>query len=328
MKLPLKKKQHRTPQGFTVPFRLPLTSEMAAFKKKPFKRYRRRYRRKGKWRQQKLAVGTVQKIAREIAKKEDKKNMEKFVHVTYIAVAGYVSQWAQSHVASLPASTSWFQLGGAGAMLSKLCSGIGGHIGASNLPALDAAEQGQVQLRIHGIESFGIVQNNSALPVRCEIRIVYVPNTNVYTDDANDYLVPRLTMFAKSGKGLGALLRQGYDRKSLAVFDTTSNPVKYQTYARKVIYLPAATMTGTITQGGSIDPILINALPVRRRFKLSKYFKNPKKAFCRANHDELSNGNYFLVAWTDAPLGTTTVSFLSTQNVQYSLKGAMRDDTS
>lgn len=256
--------------------------------------------------------------------------MEKYVHVSYIATAGYEANWPNSHVASLPASTSWFQLGGAGAMLSKLCSGIGGHIQAANMSVLDAEEQGQVQLRIHGIESFGVVQNNSPLPVRCEIRIVYVPNTNVYTDDANDYLVPRLTMFAKSGQGVGGLLRQGYDRKSLAVFDATSNPVKFKTLARKVIYLPSATMTGTITNtnDGSIDPVLLNVPPIRKRFKLSKYFKHPKKAFCRANHDELSNGNYFLVAWTDGPLSTTTISFLSTQNIQYSLKGPMRDDTS
>lgn len=254
--------------------------------------------------------------------------MEKYVHVSYITAPGFESNWAPSHVASLPAATSWFQLGGAGAMLSKMVSSIGGHIQAANMPVLDAAEQGQVQIRIHGIECFGIVQNNSANPVRCEIRFVYVPNTNVYTDDANDYLVPRLTMFAKSGNGVGGLLRQGYDRKSLAVFDATSNPVKYQVLARKVMFLPAATMTGTITQGGSIDPILFNIPPVRKRFKLAKYFKTPKTAFCRSNHDELSNGNYFLVAWTDAPLSTTTISILATQNVQYSLKGALRDDTS
>lgn len=299
---------------------------MAIRKRKRFRR--KRHGRKGKWRQQLLAVGTVQKIAREIAKKEDKKNMEKYVHCTYICQAGFQPNWIASHVASLPSATSWFSLGGAGAMLSKICSTIGGHIQASNLSVLDAAEQSQVQLRIHGIEAFGIVQNNASYPVRTEIRLVYVPNTNVYTDDANDYLVPRLTMFAKSGHGVGALLRQGYDRKSLAVFDTTSNPVKFQTLARKVLFLPSATMTGTLTTQGTIEPILMQTPVARKRFKLAKYFKRPRTAFCRGNHDELSNGNYFLVAWTDAATGTATVSFLSTQNIQYSLKGAMRDDTS
>lgn len=307
------------------------------FRRKYKRKGRARYRRKKrKWRQQKLAVGTVQKIARSIAKQEDKKNMHKYVHVTYVKPEAL--NWAAGYLAHLPPTSLWSQLGGGASFEFSNISTIGGHIQDANMAVLDAAEQGQVQLRIHGCETFGIIKNNSVHPVRVEVRLVYIPNTNIYTDDLNDYLTPRSSMFFKSGKGNGVLLRQGYDRKSLAAFSATGIPVKYQTLARKVMFLPSATVTGTLTTPADplhdppldqlVQTIVQQTPTVYKRFSLKKYFKHPRRAYARANNDPLTNGNYFLVYWTDAPLVTDTVSLLMTSNIQYSLKSVMKDDTS
>lgn len=300
-----------------------------AFRKR-FRNRKRQYRRKkGKWRQQKLAVGTVQRIAKDIAQREDKKNLVKYVHPTYVKSSTLT--WASANYQqNVPDPQYWQTI--TGGLLTDTAfqnhyvelSAIGGNINAANMTNLDGAERGKVEVRVHGMQVFGIVKNSASHPTRFEARLIYIPNANIYTNDANDYIRPRITMFWQ--KGVGGLIRQGYDRRSLAALTATGIPVKFQELARKVIHLPAASVSGSVTVNSVISPIVMTTPPVRKRFTLAKYFKQPRRAFMRSNQSELSNGSYYLVYWCDLPSTANTMNVLAVCNFQYSLKAPMHDD--
>lgn len=224
----------------------------------------------------------------------------------------------------IPASTQWALVSG-GALSWRLLSDIGGKLTDADMVPINA-NSGELELRVHGIQSYCIAKNNSFTPVRLEVRLIYIPNLNAYTTGAVDYLVPRATMFFKSGTGCGNLIYRGYNKRELAASDATGIPVKYQTLDKKVIYLPAATFTGTQNVGGTLQQLLFNAPVVYKRFNLKHYYKGMgKKGFCRSltSQKQLSDGNYFLVYWSDAPALTETVSFLSSNNMQFSIKQNM-----
>lgn len=290
-------------------------------KKKNYKN-KRKYN-KSQYRQQKLAVATVKKIAKTIARREDKKNMMKYVHVSTTQAAG--TTWIDKR--AIPALTTFKTISGnaqdANDNLSyDLVSAIGGTIAVENQVQLVSSERDEVELRIHGIQTFGIVKNNANRPARIECRLIYIPNVNQYTVASIDYLTPRMTMFFKSGHGAGNLIRQGYNRRVLAAADGTGIPIKFQTLDRKVVYLPAATAVGTLTNGSAVEQLIYNTPAVFKRVTLSKYFKKFRKAFCRGTNVQLSDGNYFFVYWSDLP-DTLTYSILATTNIQYSLKAPM-----
>lgn len=291
-----------------------------------FYKIKRRYnnRRKRKWRQQKLAVGTVQKIARQIAVAEDKKQKQKYVHVEDIMAPGFT----MTDPVKIPVNTQWLQQSGGGAIGYRLLSSLGGTLTDSTMLNNTAAEKGELELRLHGFQSYCIAKNNSHIPCRFEVRLIFIPNVNTFTSGAVDYLVPRASMFFNSGNGCGNLIYRGYNRRGLAASDATGLPVKYKNLDRKVIYLPAATMSGTQTvTGGGLQTILLNMPRVRKRFKLTHYYKGMgRKCFCRAGTGSsklLTDGNFYLVYWHDLPSVTDTVSFLSTNNIQYSIKQNM-----
>lgn len=299
---------------------------MPNYNKKKYKSKRSKYRKnRSQYRQQKLAVATVKKIASTIAKREDKKNMVKYCHVSTTQAAG--TSWIDKR--AIPVLTTWKTISGSAQdanddLSYDLVSAIGGTIAAENQVSLLAAEREEVQLRIHGIQTFGIIKNNANRPARIECRLIYIPNVNQYTIASIDYLTPRMTMFYKSGTGAGNLLRQGYNRRVLAAADGTGIPIRFQTLARKVVYLPSAVATGTVTQSdpSGVNQIIMNAPAVFKRITLAKYFKTPRKAFCRGTNIQLSDGNYFFVYWSDLP-GSFTYSILATTNIQYSLKAPM-----
>lgn len=291
------------------------------YTKKPYKRYNKK---RAKWRQQKLAVGTVQKIAREIARKEDSKNIHKYCHVAQVKAPGYI--WSDPRY--LPATINWETVAGNdqnNQIKYKLISGLGGNQEFANMTQQDQAERGQVELRLHGVQCYGIVKNNSPSPMRVEIRLVFVPNLNQFTDDAVDYLTPRISHMFRSGKGGGNLLNQGYNRKNLGSASATGVPINIQILAKKVLFLPPASVNGTVLQNQQLNPITLLTPVVYKRFSLFKYFKNARKAYARASAPELSNGNYYLVYWSDAST-TGTFSILATTNLQYSLRSPMKPD--
>lgn len=287
----------------------------------------RRQRKKRKWRQQKLAIGTVQKIAKQIAKREDQKQLKKYVHVSYIKNANY--DWHRYPMA-LPVVTNWQLSTGGGALYNKIISNVGGFIQDANMTQQDAAERGQVELRVHGMQAFGILTNNSIYPCRVEVRLIFIPNANAYTTTPNAYLTPRITMLSKSGHGVNGLTYRGYDKRSLSALDATGVPIKYQELGRRVVYLPARNYIGTYGVPGNpptTQPINISSPLVYKRWSISKYFKTPRKAHCRSGEDDLSDGNYYIIYWSDGATNQQTFSHLATANFQYSLKSVMNDDT-
>lgn len=299
-----------------------------------FKKYKKsrkpRRRTRAKWRQQKLAVGTVQKIARDIAKSEDKKNLKKYVHVTYVKADAFTWGGA-AYKRALPSLSNWRTHTGSEqdlAMPYQILTNVADNVITPEMKLLDANEQAEVELAIHGVQTYGIVCNNSLRPMRFEARLLWIPNLNKYTQASIDYLIPRFTQMFKSGKGTGNLLFQGYDRRSLATLTATGIPVQFRVLARKVMFLPAASWTGTLT--GTTPPGTFDAeCPIIfKRFTLQKYFKNPLKGFVRSDigpNDIMSNGNIVLVYWSDLP-GSSSFNILATSNLQYSVKSNMNSD--
>lgn len=299
---------------------------MPGFRKRSGYRKRKGGKRR-KWRQQKLAVGTVQRIARDIAKREDKKLLVKYVHSTLHKDAA--STWV--NLRSLPPLTTWESIPAANqdtALPYKIVSAVGGNVRAARMTNQSANDKERCAIRIHGIETFGVVYNESSSPMRLEVRLIFVPNLNQYTTDAIDYLRPRITMFHDTGAG--NLLRSGYNRKAISAYTATGHPIKFQTLARKVIWCPAASSAGTITPtgGGAGEVVTFMRPAVYKRFKLAKYFKSARTGYCNESDDELANGNYYLVYWNDLPgAGTGNImKFLACSNLQYSMKGPLKPD--
>lgn len=301
-------------------------------RRKVFRKVRRRRRRKAKWRQQKLAVGTVQKIARDIAKAEDKKNLKKYVHCSYVTAAGFQSTWpTAAYKRALPSLSNWASHTGSSQDLAipyQILTRIADNVITPEMKNLDQGEQAQTEVAIHGVQTYGVVCNNSLRPMRFEARLLWIPNLNKYTQAQIDYLLPRFTQFFKSGKGTGNLLFQGYARRGLGALDASGIPTSFRVLARKVLYVPAASWTGTLT--GTQNPGTFDAeMPiVFKRFSMAKYFKKALKGYCRADaapNDVMSNGNIVLVYWSDLP-GSSSFNVLITSNVQYSVKANMNDD--
>lgn len=266
-------------------------------------------------------MGTVQRIAREIAKKEDKKNIRKYVHVQQVRAANF-PLWHQ-RPSILPLPTNWLNCTGADCKF-QLLSNFGGNIQDTSQTVLDGAEQGKVEVAINGMQCRGVVMNNSLYPVRVELRLIYLPNLNSYTEAApNTYLEPRFTMFHKTGQGVNGITYAGYNRRALAASDATGVPVTFTSLARKVIFLPAHQFTGTY----NTQPILLAKPIVYKRFSLAKYFKVAKKGYTRVDQDMLSNGNYYLVWWSDGATAQQTYNIIVSCNLQYSIKAPMLDDT-
>lgn len=288
-----------------------------------------RYKKRRRKRSSKLAdkrINTLfEKRAKEIAVKEVRKSLVKYVHVSQIKDSAY--NWTSTR--SLPLLDSWEHWDGTAQDTNfpyKVISDIGGNVEFANMVNLDAAGQQQCEVRIHGIQVYGVVANVSTLPTRMEVRLVYIPNVNTYTQGSVDYLVPRATMLYKSGAGVGNLLRRGYDRRSLTTVEATGLPFQFTTLARKVFHLKPTVIDGFQEVAGTEQDIQIQLPADYRRFSMSKYFKNPKKAFIRGTSGMLTNGNYYLCYWSDSPLTSASFAILATTNLQYSMKAPMGDD--
>lgn len=208
----------------------------------------------------------------------------------------------------------------------KHLSPLGGLAQFSNLADLSAQNQQMAEIRVYGLQCYGALFNASSQPVRVEIRLIYTPNLNAFTDDAVDYLTPRFPQFFKSGKGVGNLLYQGYDRRSLGASDATGVPVKFKTLARKVVYLKSPIEVGTITQGTTTQTVVMSRPDHYTRFSLSHYFKNAKKHFIRGSQTYISDGNYHVVMWNSLSSTANSVKMLATTNLQWSLKAPMNAD--
>lgn len=288
-------------------------------------RRKRRGARYSKLRDKKINT-LFERRAKEIAQKEDRKNIRKYIFPQQVSRTGY--NWNDR--LALPAPADWYelegeQLGVAGKGLAyHILSGVGGYLEDNTASQEDGTAKGMLELRFQGVECFGIVKNNSTVPVRIDARIVWIPNVNQFTDDSVDYLLPRDTMFIKTGTG--NLLNQGYNRRNLATLTATGVPVKHTTVARKVMFLPAGLVTGELTAPGPVvSSVEVFPQPVYKRFTLRKRFKGMgKKMYCRTSDVLCSNGNFYFVIWSDLK-SPATISFLMASNIQLSVKQLMKD---
>lgn len=265
---------------------------------------RKRNNKKAKWRQQKLAIGTVQKIARQIAKQEDRKNTKFYYSNVFHAVDGY--NW--DSVTEIVPSESYRPIQN-GALESQVLSDISnllmdGNLNDQNLPNLSF----DMTVGVSAIQCRLSFRNPNIDDVRICAQIVYISNLNDQTDDAVDFIRPDVFMLYK--KGGGGLLYDGIAKKGIRNKSTGAASVRdYQIIARKVI-----TVKGTYNSGIQEEdtPNVFKDVPGvnRRNITLTKYFKRERKHNCKkyltgAVNRLFTDGNYFLIIHSDLSLSDT-----------------------
>lgn len=276
----------------------------------------------------------IEKRMSEIAKKEDRKAIVKYVHWTPFAVPTLTWTDAQT----LPITSTWKQIVG-GQIYTECLSDFSGHIRFPQLEQQDNAERQTAEIRIHGLESRFKARNISDEPVRLEVRLVYVPNLNQNTTAGTDRLNPdRIEQYFRSHSGAGSMRYFGCNRLSTFSQSTGDIPTTIHTLDRKVMYLPSSGISGTQTQqfgdgsGSAVSSILMTEPVKYKRFSLSKWFKRPRKNFTGSpvgatDGDYLRLGNYFLVVWSDCTAdGNAKLQVLGSNNLQYSLKRPVFQD--
>ena len=289
--------------------------------------YKKKYSKKGKWRQQKLAIGTVQKIARQIAKSEDKKNIKYYINNVFHAADSF--NW--DSVTEICPSESYRPIIN-GALESQIMSDVSGLLfdnipNYSNVgPFPDTTFQQSLTIGVNAIQARLSIRNPNIDDVRVEAQIVFISNLNDQTDDAVDFLRPDVFMLYK--KGGGNLLYDGLAKKGIRNKATGASSVRdYQIIARKVV-----TIKGTYFSGKTIEDqgncIYIQGVN-RRNITLTKYFKRERKHNCKyatgAVPRMLTDGNYYLIIFSDLALddnGQRHIEYCGASSMKIRMAGA------
>ena len=238
--------------------------------------YRKRTNKRAKWRQQKLSVGTVAKIAKKIAKRLDKRTTKYYINNLPFARDGFT--W-DSITECVPESA--YRPIANGAMESQILSQIGGNILA---PEMDAPALTQsMTIAVSGIQARLQLQNDNNNSVKCTCAIYYVPNLNAHTDDAVDFLRPDVFMLYK--RGSGNLLYDGFAKQIIRNKASGNSTVRdYQIIASKTVIIPPCTYGGLQfedTTGTGTPPdwdyMRDISQPGRKRVTLTKYFKRERR---------------------------------------------------
>lgn len=233
------------------------------------RRYKRRhYGKKKRFRQQKLAVATVQKIARKIAKAEDDKHISWIVHQEKFSTS-IGGDWNSSVESPLETQKIILQ---PNAVTANILSNIG-NLTVSSLPPTATSAGGNtidpqrtMEYFVKAAECYMAFENNTFYPVRCRVEMCYVPNLNLRTDDLVDNLQAGIQTF-KSGVNLKY---SGMFQKFQRVVGTTSaKSPTYQLLAAKEFVLPSVKIAGVLGAPMTTQ--------VRRYVTLKKYWKKPKK---------------------------------------------------
>lgn len=274
----------------------------------PDKTYQRvmkkHFRRKAKftkWRQQKLAVGTVAKIATKVAKRLDEKNLKYIYSNVFSARDGY--NW--DSVTTICPSSKYRPIQ-SGALESTLISDLSGLIQDSS--QVIAGTQTDITVGVKAIQCRISIRNPNIDSIRYEAQIIFIPNLYRATNDAVDFLRPDVFMLYK--KGGGGLLYDGIAKKAIRNMSSSQSSVRdYTIIARKF-----GTIRGTSNSGISkinIDQTLgdyASDIPYvsRRNFTMTKYFKRERRHNCKAYTtpaQPFTDGNYFLIIFSDLALG-------------------------
>lgn len=283
--------------------------------------YKKKYSKKSKWRQQKLAVGTVQKIARQIAKQEDRKNIKYYVSNVFFAADGF--NW--DSVTEIVPSSSYRPIN-SGALESQVLSDLSGMlIDADKKELFTPTNNTNITVGLRGIEARLSFRNPNIDDVRIEAQIVYIPNLNDQTDDAVDFIRPDVFMLYK--KGGGNLLYSGMAKQGIRNKASSNASVRqYQIIDRKVI-----TIKGTYFSGKTIEDqgncIYIQGVN-RKNITLVKYFKRERKHNCKSGttgYRQFTDGNYYLIIHSDLAIddnGQRNIEYCGATSIKLRVVGA------
>lgn len=267
---------------------------MPSYNKKKYKSKRT------KWRQQKLAVGTVAKIAKKVALKLDRKHFKYLISNVFHAKDGY-NWYSNNNILSLPSTDNWRPINN-GALESQIISDISGTIQDTSTTV--TADQKDVSLRIAGVQSRIIMSNPNRCSVNYSIMIVFIPNLNDNTTQSVDFLRPDQFMMYKTGTG--NVLYDGFAKKSISNVATGGSSVrKYRILVQKTGTIKGTHPSG-FAQAGPNPPVII-PIPgmARKTVYLTKYFKKERKANCKylnvgtTPSKSFTDGNYYLLMHTD-----------------------------
>lgn len=266
-------------------------------------KYRKKYSKKSKWRQQKIAVGTIQKIAKKIAKNlDDKQNQSTMLTHTKIHMADGVT-WAT--YLQLPPPTDWRPII-AGSLENKIISDVSGRIQtlANAHYQSTVTEPYKIPVWVKGVQARFAIQNRSSASTRVEAQLIFCPNLNYDTDDAVDFLRPSVYYLYK--RGTGNLIYDGMGKKALTNASSSgSGPIKYIILDRKVVNIPGARYQHQESGSSLVIPYYKTT-----RLTLTKWFHNERKHNCYIKNSAvvetnygLIDGNYFFMIWSDLPNG-------------------------
>lgn len=226
--------------------------------------------KRAKWRQQKLAVGTVQKIARQIAKAEDNKHIQFLVNQKLLVTGPWpdITQAPRESSKEIlqPNAINW-------SYLSQI-----GNLTESNLVSQHVVAGGNTvqpdrtnEYMVKAAELNLAFENNTFKACRIRVEMCYVENLTQRTQDVVDYLTPSPTSFHGGVNLKFAGMFKKFQKFQGTGVHTTSPT--YQLLAAKEFILPACKAS-TRSVGGVLTDC--NA-QVRKYVTLRKYWKRPKK---------------------------------------------------
>ena len=201
--------------------------------------YRKRTNKRAKWRQQKLSVGTVAKIAKKIAKKLDKKNIRYYYSNLFFARDGF--SW--DSVTEICPNNQYRSIL-SGNMESQIISDIGHQIfDWTAASGLDQSESSSITVRVSGIEARLSFRNPNINQVKITAQLLFIPNLNKSTSDGVDFLRPDVFMLYKYGGG--NLLYDGMAKTEIRNKSTGRSSVrKYTVIDRKVFTIEGSSYSG------------------------------------------------------------------------------------
>jgi len=262
---------------------------------------RRRGGAKSKWRQQKLAVGTVQKIARQIAKQEDNKRMEWRIHQRYVIQTGGL--WTSQTMRPTEAVKRRYTVG---AVDSWLLTGFANAVENDLVQNSASSYNRSATYGVKTVQAHLCFENNTPVPVRAIAALMFIPNLDQLTADSVDRLTPRIEF-----------LRGTPNLKFDGIFggDLQKMSDGQQASGRTCVICDQKKFTipcgrNFRTDGGG-DPLNIQTEQTQpcKIVRLSKTYKRLKKLYYNFvaadgnNREFMSNGNFYLAYCTDTIIG-------------------------
>lgn len=276
-----------------------------------YSKYKKNYRRnkKSKWRQQKISVGTIQKIAKQEARKLDKK--DDVLHRYSLAHAADGFTW--SGQVDLPPPRYWRPVI-AGGMEAKTISNFEGYIkdGNINTSTPGSTINQSLTVKVTAIQArFAIRNTTKSLTApyytlnesdcRCCAMLVFIPNLSDTTDQSVDFLRPDNFMLYK--RGSGNLIYDGLDK------DTLKNAAASQASAYQYIILDRKVFTLKALKNGPFETT--GTALSTKYITLSKFFKRPRKHNIKASGTAggmFTDGNYCYILYSNLSNETPTKS--------------------